>query len=70
MKEKLNPCPFCKSTRVKLNRNFDYVYCEFCGAKGSYFDGHPEDAIAVWNNIFKKKPRKLKRKSNEKRNNN
>lgn len=48
---KINSCPFCGSNRVKLHRNFDYVYCQDCGAKGSYFDGHPEDAINVWNKI-------------------
>jgi len=51
-KYKLNNCPFCKSSNVKLHRNFDYVYCEERGARGSYFDGHPEDAVNVWNKVL------------------
>lgn len=50
----IKPCPFCASNRVKLHQNFDYVYCENCGARGSYFDGHPDDAISAWNRVAKK----------------
>lgn len=50
-KYKLDNCPFCGSRNIKLHRNFDYVYCEDCGARGSHFDGHLEDAVNVWNHI-------------------
>ena len=50
-KKEIKPCPFCNSGNVKLYRNFDYVFCNNCGAKGTYFDGHPEDAINAWNNL-------------------
>lgn len=49
---KIKPCYICNSNNVKLHKNFDYVYCEDCGAKGGYFDGHPIDAINVWNGLF------------------
>jgi len=48
---KIEPCPFCFSTRVELHRKFDYVECLFCGAKGHVFDGHPYDAIVTWNRV-------------------
>ena len=53
----LKPCPFCKSTNVKLitsvkggKRQFDRVRCQLCGATGPWFDGHPNDAVEGWNN--------------------
>jgi transcription elongation factor Elf1 len=49
----LMPCPICKSKKVKLHRNFDYVYCDICGHRGQYFDGHPIDAINSWNKIIR-----------------
>lgn len=53
MKFKLEPCPFCESNRVTLHRNFDFVTCDSCGACGSFFDGHPEDAVNSWNTVSK-----------------
>jgi len=50
-KNKIEGCPFCNSGDVELHRNFDYVFCKNCGARGSYFDGHPEDAINAWNRV-------------------
>jgi len=51
---KIKGCPFCNCINTKLHRNFDYVYCKNCGARGSYFDGHPYDAILIWNSVTKK----------------
>ncbi len=53
-KNEIKPCPFCNCVNVKLHRNFNYVYCTNCGARGSYFDGHPKDAINAWNRVAKK----------------
>lgn len=50
---KIEFCPFCNCANIKLHRNFDYVYCKNCGARGSYFDGHPKDAINAWNRVAK-----------------
>jgi transcription elongation factor Elf1 len=54
------PCPFCNSDDVELHRNFDYVYCKNCGARGSFFDGHPQDAINAWNNKTTNKLKEIK----------
>ena len=54
MINKIKACPFCNCGNVKLHKNFDYVYCENCGARGSYFDGHPKDAIDAWNRVANK----------------
>ncbi len=51
---KIEGCPFCGSEDAKLHRDFDYVVCQTCGARGSYFDGHPTDAINAWNRVAKK----------------
>ena len=48
---KIECCPFCLSLSVKLHRNFDYVECGGCGARGHFFDGHPYDAITTWNKV-------------------
>ena len=48
----LRECPFCGSHRIYLvsgKGKFDRVQCDYCGATGPWFDGHPEDAIADWN---------------------
>ena len=43
-------CPFCKNKQAELHKdkNVDFVLCNFCGARGPCFDGHPEDASAAW----------------------
>jgi hypothetical protein len=53
IKPDIKPCPFCTSTMVELHRNFDFVKCNFCGANGHFYDGHPEDAIESWNMVSK-----------------
>jgi hypothetical protein len=51
----LKPCPNldCCSNglNLELHRNFDYVTCISCGVHGPVFDGHPDDAIAGWNDL-------------------
>lgn len=46
-------CPFCESLSIGIHRNFDFVYCKTCGARGSAFDGHIEDAIESWNGVYR-----------------
>ena len=50
----LKKCPFCESEDVELitgKGKFDRVRCKSCGATGPWYDGHPEDAVADWNNL-------------------
>lgn len=42
-------CPFCNSTNILIKRNFDYVRCNDCGARGPVMDGHVQDSIDGWN---------------------
>jgi rubrerythrin len=46
-------CPFCGISKGRLHFNFDYVECPTCGARGQMFDGHPLDAVQVWNSLSK-----------------
>ena len=55
--DKIKDCPFCNCGDVELHRNFDYVFCKNCGARGSFFDGHPQDAINAWNRVTDKSPK-------------
>lgn len=55
-------CPYCESNQVKIKGgkgHFDRVQCLGCGVTGSWFDGHPSDAISGWNAM----PRKHKDKT-------
>lgn len=54
--DKLQRCFFCRSGDEDIQLitgkgKFDRVRCKKCGATGPWHDGHPEDAIADWNNI-------------------
>jgi len=48
--EKLEPCPFCGTGRVRLAQvvDFHFVKCDFCGNEGLKDDDKAE-AIAAWN---------------------
>jgi len=53
--KEIEPCPFCGSIATYLNEDgFDYVYCNSCGARGEYYDGHPKDAVDSWKNLRKR----------------
>ena len=54
------PCPGCQSYDVVLKGSkdpetevtrFDRVQCMSCGITGPWFDGHPGDAVAFWNEM-------------------
>jgi hypothetical protein len=48
MADELKPCPFCGG-KAELRRMFDQVRCTECYGRGCEYDGHPDDAIAAWN---------------------
>ena len=49
----IETCPFCGISKGRLHLNFDYVECPNCGSRGQIFDGHPYDAVQVWNSLSK-----------------
>ena len=46
----VSPCPFCGTTVLTTvsNKDIRFFYCPGCGAKITFMDADPEEALQLW----------------------
>jgi Lar family restriction alleviation protein len=62
MAEKLEPCPFCGSSDIRIfetgGGSRAYAFCDGCDAEGPLGWGDTDEAIRLWNTRKQKEPTK------------